>query len=124
MNTLRRYLTTGAECGKLTAQVALQEPNVELRRAMIECIGTDRLFTQLDATVIDEDTNGLGDKRRLLRIPMKETVRGYIQAVHVVCPTTRREYYLPVPSTMTTCQDAVASTFELRGDEYHPIRES
>lgn len=124
MNVLRAYLTACVEAGELTAQAALREKNVELRRVIIECLGPERFFTQLNPTVIHRETDGCGNPRRLLRVPLKGTRLGYVQSVHLICPTTEREYYLGVPSTTTTCQEAVASTFGLRTDEYHPVRET
>ena len=81
-------------------------------------------FRELHATVIHEDSDGCGNPRRLLRVPVADAETGYLQAVQVVCPTTGRVYHLGVKPTVSTCQEAVASTFGLRGDEYAPIRET
>jgi hypothetical protein len=108
---------------KFPAERAIMEPNAEIRRTLIEAVGP-RLFTELDATVIHEDIDGVGNRRRLLRLKLAGTRLGYIQAVEVVCPTTGRVYHLKVPSSMDNCQDAVASTFGLEGSQYAPIRES
>jgi hypothetical protein len=110
--------------GKLTAQKALSLSNAELRRIAIEKLGPDAFFEQSDGTIIDSDTDAHGHPRKLIRVPVRDTERGYLQALRVVCPTTLRVYYLHVPSTMTNCQDAAASLFGMKGSEYRPIRET
>lgn len=122
---MRAYWTAAAKAGAYGAIHALREENAELRRVMIECLGPDRFFTSAPgAQVIHADTAGNGDRRRLIRVPLAGTEAGYVQAVQVICPTTRREYHLLVAPNIQTCQDAVASTFGLRGDAYAPVRES
>ena len=91
---------------------------------MIEAMGADNFFRQLDAQVIHSDIDGCGNTRQLLRIPLSDTEVGYVQAVKVVCPATGRVYHLGVPPTVKTCQEAVASTFGIKQDEYHPERET
>ena len=109
---------------KLVAKWVMKEPNQELKRIFIEAIGIDRFFSQLDAQVVHSDIDGCGNPRSLLRIPMTETTKGYLQAVRVVCPTTGRIYHLGVSPDVVTCQEAVASTFKLKPNNYHPERES
>jgi hypothetical protein len=98
--------------------------NAEARRIAIEIIGADRFFGELGGWVVHQDTDGAGNQRRLVRVHLTDAEAGYLQAVHVVCPTTGREYYLGVRPDVTTCQEAVASTFNLKADEYAPVRES
>jgi len=120
MDLLREYLMAAP----LTPERALSLPNAELRRIAIECMGPDIFFAGLKSTVIHTDTDGVGNRRRLLRVPLEDAERGYVQAVEVTCPTTGRIYHLGVEPDMITCQDAVASTFGLKGSEYQPIRET
>jgi len=108
----------------LTAEWVLEEPNAEIKRELIEAMGIDQFFCQLKAIIIHTDVDGYGNPRQLLRFPIQEAEAGYLQAVRVVCPTTKRIYHLGVPAHVKTCQDAVASTFGRKGDEYHPERES
>ena len=122
---LRNYLRACADAGTLTGIGALKEQNTELRRAMIECLGADRFFsTAPGTTLVHQDIDGAGNDRRLIRVPLPDVEAGYIQAVHVVCPTTKREYHLLVSPTVRTCQEAVASTFGIEPDDYHPNRET
>ena len=107
-----------------SARRALDLPNAELRRAVIEHIGPDRFFAELEAQIVHADIDGCGNPRRLLRVPMPDAAAGYLQAVQVICPTTGRVYHLGVESSVRTCQEAVASTFGLRAEDYSPIRET
>ena len=104
--------------------LALALPNAEVRREAIQRIGPDRFFSELSPEVIHEDTDGAGNPRSLLRIPMQDAELGYLAAVRVVCPTTGRVYHLFPDQRATTCQEAVASTFGLPADQYNPERES
>ena len=121
---LKDYYSACAEDGTLKAEMCLKEASAEVKRIMIECLGPDRLFREIKATEIHRDIDGLGNPRRLIRIPMRETTAGYIQAVHVICPSTKREYYLGVKPNVKTCQEAVSSTFGIKSDEYILERES
>ena len=106
--------------GTYTAQEALTERNAEIKRVMIERMGPDLFFAGLEGTVVHSDTDGPGNQRRLVRVPLPEATAGYIQAVHVICPSTGREYYLGVPPDVKTCQEAVASTFGMKQSQYAP----
>ena len=109
---------------KLDALWVLAEPNQELRRIMIEAMGADNFFRQLNPVIVHEEIDGLGHPRTVLRIKMPDTKAGYVQAVRVVCPTTGRVYHLGVSPQAKTCQEAVAETFGIKPGEYHPDRES
>ena len=123
--TLRQFWQVCAISGAYGAKECLLEKNQEMRRIMIECLGADRFFAQANAKVIHSDIDGCGNPRQLVRLRMKGAgARGHLMAVHVVCPTTKRTYYLGVHPGMKTCQEAVAITFGLKPSEYQPIRES
>ena len=51
------------------------------------------------------------------------TVR-ILKYVQVKDPSTTREYFLPVPSTIKRAKQAVAWTFHLKEEEYEPQKES
>lgn len=121
---LRSFLEQAIPGGGFTARMALDIHNAELKRIAIETLGPERFFLDLQSQIIHQDSDGVGNQRRLLRIPLSETEAGWVQAVHVICPTTGREYYLGVPPSVTTCQEAVASTFGLQAQEYQPVRET
>jgi hypothetical protein len=109
---------------KLDARWVLKDKNAELRRMMIEAMGSDRFFSQLETQVLHKDLDIQGNPRTLLKFNISDAQAGYLLAVRVVCPTTGRIYHLGVPPTVKTCAEAVASTFNLRAKEYSPKRES
>ena len=108
----------------LQAEWVLSERNTEIKRKLIEAMGADRLFGQVNVVVAHQDIDGCNNPRQLVRFHLPDTRAGYLQAVRVICPTTGRVYYLGVPPTVKTCQEAVASTFGIKPDGYHPDRES
>ena len=77
-------------------------PNSEVRRAVIELIGYEKLVET--ANILDESEDG-----ELLEIPLAEDEN--IILVHVKDPSTDREYYLRVPPKMKTAKQARAWTF-------------
>ena len=109
---------------RFKARRALDLPNAEMRRVVIERIGPESFFTELDASVVHADMDGHGHPRRLLRVPLADAEAGYLQAVQVVCPTTGRVYHLGVQPGVRDCQEAVASLFGLLSHEYAPVRET
>ena len=119
---LKKFLSMIAD--KLEARWVLQEKNTELRRMLIEAMGADRFFSQLETEVVHNDIDLQGNPRTLLRFKTIDAQAGYLQAVRVVCPTTGRVYHLGVPPKVKTCAEAVASTFKLTAKEYSPQRES
>lgn len=92
---------------EISGQEVLHEPNAERRRVVMERIGLNRFFNEIDAEILDEDTDP-GGKRQLLRIPLEGDED--LVVVSVICPSTSRQYMLRVPPTMQTCHAAVAWT--------------
>ena len=119
-----KTFTAFVRLAPLTAAQALSLNNAELRRVAIEAMGPDQFFSEARAKTIHEDIDGIGNRRRLLRVRVNGARRGYLQAVEVTCPTTGHVYHLGVPQNVRACQEAVASTFGLKADEYRPVRES
>ena len=109
---------------KLNTKWVLAEEDTEIKRIMMEVMGADRFFAQLEGQVIHQDIDGYGHPRLLIKIPLPDTMRGYVKGVRVTCPTTGRIYFLGVPPECQTCQEAVASTFRIKPDGYHPDRET
>lgn len=123
---------------KITVPAIQQESNAEIRRVMLERFGLDRFLRESDATLIHRDTLkgsfpqfvNMGDKREFLGyIPGTETISLYelpvknaedynVRVVHVVCPSTMRDYVLGVDTSETRAVAAVASTFGLSEKEY------
>ena len=117
-----RYLEAIAD----SLELIKTEPNVGLRRQAINRFGVAR-FVQEAGTVIDSDLDGLGQVRRLWRAPRDRDEP--IVLVEVVNSTpeadgSRHHYWLRVPPDRTGCQNAVAWTFGINSDDYHPQFES
>ena len=108
----------------IPATFALAQDNLEFKRLLIERIGAQRFFSELQARIVHTDMDGCGNPRRLLRIPVSGFAREHVLAVQVVDPSTKREYVLGVPGNMKTCQEAVAWTFGIKPEEYAPLIEA
>jgi hypothetical protein len=101
----------------LTVQEILGEPDVDLRRVMIERFGMDRFVHEASAVVLDQDDRstlyqlaplGRGEEGVLLLVCIRDAAsdeRGF-----------GRGYWLRVASTTRTVADAVAQVFD---DNYH-----
>lgn len=84
-------------------------PNSEVRRAVVELIGYDKIVDV--AEVIDESPDG-----KLLKIKLQEDED--IVLVHVKDPSTTREYFLRVPPKTKTAREARAWTFGFEPEEF------
>ena len=111
----------------LTPGQILGEPNVPLRRVMIDRFGADRLVLTTNSEIVDQDQDRLGRPRllRRLRIPGDEN----IVMVQVVNATPdpegwNRLHLLRVPPTVRSCAEAVAWTFGMEASEYAPVQET
>ena len=111
------------EPSRITSREAQAQPNLEVRRIMIERMGFGRFLGEVGATVIDHDTDGRGMPRMLVHwTPDRwSETEAYVE---VTCPSTGHVYHLRVPPTIRKCAEAVAWTFELPVDEYAPLQET
>lgn len=105
----------------LSPQEILAEPNVEIRRVMLDRFGVDRLMREAEAEMLDQDVDQYGRLRELLRLPMVDDED--VVMVHVTNSTAEpdgsfKPYWLRVPPDTTTCADAVAWTWDLSVAEY------
>lgn len=65
-----------SEKSKLNADAIDAEPNVELRRVMLEIYGFDRYIDERGAELVSEDTDGAGNPRKLYSMKVgNETVK-------------------------------------------------
>lgn len=110
----------------LTLADVLGTHNAEIRRVLIERYDRGepgRFVREADAEVIAFDYDRLGNRRRLLRIPLAGD-EPYV-AVEVTNSTpepdgSNKRYILRVPPTITSCREAVAWTFGMTGAKYDP----
>ena len=99
------------------AQQIIKVQNVEVRRVLIEDMGTERFLHDSGMRPIHEDETG-----RLYRLdaPGDEWNVRHLCWVHVKCPSTDREYMLAVPPLTRTAREGVAWTFRKLPEEYNP----
>ncbi|MEW6733109.1 MAG: DUF6745 domain-containing protein [Acidobacteriota bacterium] len=106
----------------ITINEILNEPNVELRRVLLERMGYEQFLSEANAELLDMDFDA-GGERRLLRVEFEEDEP--LICIAVICPSTNRQYMLRVPPTITTCREAAAwlAGFD-DPDDYSPIIET
>jgi hypothetical protein len=103
----------------LTRDDFLGERNVEARRIIQERMGAERFVWELAATYIDGGPQGV-----LYEVELPDDPDRVARYVQVADPSTGREYFLRVPPTISTAEEAVAWTFGLSSNEYSPAQES
>jgi len=84
---------------KLTAELCLKEDNQEVRRCMIEKMGTRRFIIESKGEVLDHDSHDINWDRALLKI-------GWDKWFFVCDPSTKRNYPIQVSEDCETCEDA------------------
>jgi hypothetical protein len=108
----------------LTITEVLAHPNTEVRYVGIKIVGMDRVLESNNTTIIHKDKQ----KNQIL-FQIKGIFDEPVSYVKVVNSTqepdgTYKDYYLCVPPTVKTCQQAVAWTFRLEEQEYQPEQET
>ena len=102
----------------LTREDFLNEPNIEVRRVIQERMG-GRFVPEL-GVVLDSGPRGTLYEVRLPAGDLERVAR-YVQ---VEDASTARQYFLRVPPTVQTSAEAVAWSFQLAAEEYHPEHET
>jgi hypothetical protein len=103
----------------LTSDDFLGAWNVEVRRVIQERMG-QRFVPELDGVVVDVGSRGTLYEVELPNVDPERVAR-YVQ---VQDASTSRTYFLRVPPTMQTADEAVAWMFHLAGAEYQPAHET
>jgi hypothetical protein len=106
----------------ITMESIDKEPNVEVRRVMIERLGLANYLKFGKAVRLHQDKCGT-----LYRLDMRNDEP--IVVVQVINSTpepdgTYNEYFLRVPPTMTRARQAVAWTFAISEEQYYPVAET
>ena len=104
---------------RLSREDFLSEPNVEVRRVIQERMGS-RFVTEVGGQVIESSPRGTLYEVRLPEDDPERVAR-YVQ---VQDASSKRQYFLRVPPTIQTAAEAVAWSFELSGEDYHPAQET
>jgi hypothetical protein len=102
----------------LTREDFLNERNIEVRRLIQERMG-QRFVWELDGTFIDGGPRGVLYEVLLPGDP--EQVARYVQ---VQDASTERQFFLRVPPTIQTAEEAVAWSFGLSVEDYRPAQET
>jgi hypothetical protein len=99
------------------------EPNEEIREALLRCYGAERVIEARGATRITVDKCGM-----LLVRPFKSDGEPLVMVkVRNRTPEpdgSRKQYYLRVPPWVDSPQEGIAWTFGLECDQYAPVVES
>jgi hypothetical protein len=111
----------------LTPGRILTEPNAEIRRLMLEKVGIEKVLLSAAAAIIDSDHDA-GGARSLVQVKLRAGRNANPQNclfLRCCCPSTGREYLLPVAPNITTCRAAAAwlAGFD-NPDDYQPILET
>lgn len=93
---------------KRDVNLALEWPQVEQRRALVEMMGWERVIAQLSPIIIDEDPDP--QVGTLLRVDLPDSPGE--QFLRVRCGTGRT-FVLPVPASCRTALEANASTYDV-----------
>ena len=105
----------------MSVDEVLAEPNVEIRRVLIERYGIARLAAA-GGEVLDADVD-VGGGRRLLRVSVGHHEPFVMLEVH--CPSTGRPFHLRVPPHVSSCRQAAAWTAGYdRVQDYNPVVET
>lgn len=103
-------------------KAVLAEPNLEVRRVLIERLGYERLISGLRLKPVAKDRSG-----RLWRVdlsPDEPLVLVEVENATREVDGTRRRYFLRVPPDIETAREAVAWTFGLPTESYRPLSET
>jgi len=147
----RRYLkgiATQQDIQKTALQRAIeQESNAEIRRVMVERYGAERFLFDSGAKLIARDSVGLlyrkdlADDEPLVMVrvlnstPEPDGVMSRDEAIAIFGDAAQaainspegsrfKQYTIRVPPDMTTAHEAVAWTFGLTAETYHPALET
>ncbi|MBO0792339.1 MAG: hypothetical protein J2P36_15525 [Ktedonobacteraceae bacterium] len=106
--------------GQVTREDWMQERNVEVRRAIQERLGNERFIEMVGGKQID-----VGRRGKLIEIDLgprdPERVAHYVQ---VQDSSTERYYYLRVPPSIASADEAIAWTFGRALSDYQPEQET
>lgn len=99
-----------------------QVRSLAARRALLQRMGPRRAVETGWSQVLDLDRDRAGGPRRLLSLEVGDCEP--LVLVEVTCPSTGAVHYLRVPPATRTCAEAVAWTFGLESERYHPLAEA
>ncbi|GAH81458.1 unnamed protein product, partial [marine sediment metagenome] len=88
---------------KIKAKWILKERNAEIRKLIIEKVGWMKIFSDLDAQLVNQ-----WDSYELYRIqPRDQLIRESFQLLKMKCPSAGSDYVLCVPPNLSTAKEAI-----------------
>ena len=119
----------------LTFDEVINHENTEIRYVGMQIYGYDRMSEENRFRIIDSDVAEDGTDRELLQCDGVFKEKADTDAPEPIAilkvinssphpDGTFKTYYLKVPPTMETCQQAVAWTFNKEADNYAPAQET
>ncbi len=90
----------------IKADEVLRESNAELRRVLLERMGTEKFMLEATPKLLDKDEDK-GGERQLLKIAFDDEDEDLV-CVKFQCPSTARQYLIRVPPDTLTCKQAIA----------------
>lgn len=94
--------------------------NLEARRALREIMGTEKFARVLGVVEVDRDYAARGTAVLYSTWDPDGLSGRHLYFAKVTCPSTGNDYFLQVPSTVTSAREAVAWTFFKTPEEYAP----
>ncbi|HLV99520.1 MAG TPA: hypothetical protein VKT82_12670 [Ktedonobacterales bacterium] len=104
----------------LTREDVLTQENVEVRRIIQERMGSERFVAEVGGVVLDSSPGGTLYEVTLPEEDPEKVAR-YVQ---VQDASTAQQYFVRVPPTVQTAAEAVAWTFQVGVEDYHPAQET
>jgi len=110
---------------RLTPSRILTETNAEIRRLMLEKVGIEHVLSKANASIIDSDKDAGGKRSLIQAYVMTDQDEHVVRYLRCSCPSTAREYLLPVPPNINSCKAAAAwlAGFD-KVDDYQPVLET
>ena len=111
----------------VTVDEVLRHPNSEVKYVGMKIVGLDKIMAMSTTRIVHRDEDQFGRERVLFQIPkIFEEPTLYVKVVNSTPEPdgTYKNYFLCVPPTMKTCQQAVAWTNYLTADKYAPSQET
>jgi hypothetical protein len=104
---------------QVTREEWMQERNAEVRRAIQERLGPQRFIELVGGRCIDRGRRG-----SLIEIDLDNDPEQVAHYVQVRDSSTERNYYLRVPPSINSADEAIAWTFGLDARDYQPEQET
>lgn len=105
----------------ITASFINRARNVEERRVLIEAVGFDQFVELCNGYMMHSD--GYGDLYRFPALPREDEALMMLKVVNSTQEPdgSYKDYFLRVPPSMETAEQAVAWTFGMEAGQYQPV---